>query len=145
MARESKNSSPMPHYWWSIILMALTIIALISFILSERIVEAEKVMEYISYASVILSITLSVFAIMYTYTSNNQIQEQFEKINNAANNITATSEKLTQTGNALKQNLDTIMDGIENIRTDMNVQFNSINNNILPKDIGITNNIKQTT
>ncbi len=145
MARESKSSSPMPHYWWSIILMALTIIALISFILSERIVEAEKVMEYISYASVILSITLSVFAIMYTYTSNNQIQEQFEKINNAANNITATSEKLTQTGNALKQNLDTIMDGIENIRTDMNVQFNSINNNILPKDIGITNNIKQTT
>lgn len=145
MARESKSSSPMPHYWWSIILMALTIIALISFILSERIVEAEKVMEYISYASVILSITLSVFAIMYTYTSNNQIQEQFEKINNAANNITATSEKLTQTGNALKQNLETIMDGIENIRTDMNVQFNSINNNILPKDIGITNNIKQTT
>ena len=145
MARESKSSSPMPHYWWSIILMALTIIALISFILSERIVEAEKVMEYISYASVILSITLSVFAIMYTYTSNNQIQEQFEKINNAANNITATSEKLTQTGNALKQNLDTIMDSIENIRTDMNVQFNSINNNILPKDIGITNNIKQTT
>ena len=145
MARESKSSSPMPHYWWSIILMALTIIALISFILSERIVEAEKVMEYISYASVILSITLSVFAIMYTYTSNNQIQEQFEKINNAANNITATSEKLAQTGNALKQNLDTIMDGIENIRTDMNVQFNSINNNILPKDIGITNNIKQTT
>lgn len=145
MARESKSSSPMPHYWWSIILMALTIIALISFILSERIVEAEKVMEYISYASVILSITLSVFAIMYTYTSNNQIREQFEKINNAANNITATSEKLTQTGNALKQNLDTIMDGIENIRTDMNVQFNSINNNILPKDIGITNNIKQTT
>lgn len=145
MARESKSSSPMPHYWWSIILMALTIIALISFILSERIVEAEKVMEYISYASVILSITLSVFAIMYTYTSNNQIQEQFEKINNAANNITATSEKLTQTGNALKQNLDTILDGIENIRTDMNVQFNSINNNILPKDIGITNNIKQTT
>lgn len=145
MARESKSSSPMPHYWWSIILMALTIIALISFILSERIVEAEKVMEYISYASVILSITLSVFAIMYTYTSNNQIQEQFEKINNAANNITATSEKLTKTGNALKQNLETIMDGIENIRTDMNVQFNSINNNILPKDIGITNNIKQTT
>ena len=145
MARESKSSSTMLHYWWSIILMALTIIALISFILSERIVQAEKVMEYISYASVILSTTLSVFAIMYTYTSNNQIQEQFEKINNAANNITATSEKLTQTGNALKQNLDTIMDGIENIRTDMNVQFNSINNNILPKDIGITNNIKQTT
>ena len=145
MARESESSSTMLHYWWSIILMALTIIALISFILSERIVQAEKVMEYISYASVILSTTLSVFAIMYTYTSNNQIQEQFEKINNAANNITATSEKLTQTGNALKQNLDTIMDGIENIRTDMNVQFNSINNNILPKDIGITNNIKQTT
>ena len=142
MEKNSKNN--IIHYWWSITLMALFIIVLISFILSERIVEAEKVMEYVSYASVILSITLSIFAIMYTYTSNVQIQEQFEKINNAANNITATSEKLTQTGDTLNNNLSTILDSLENLRTDMNVQFKSINNNMMLKDIEITNNIKQT-
>jgi predicted PurR-regulated permease PerM len=142
MEKNSKNN--IIHYWWSITLMALFIIVLISFILSERIVEAEKVMEYVSYASVILSITLSIFAIMYTYTSNVQIQEQFEKINNAANNITATSEKLTQTGDTLNNNLSTILDSLENLRTDMNVQFKSINNNMILKDIEITNNIKQT-
>lgn len=142
MEKNSKNN--IIHYWWSITLMALFIIVLISFILSERIVEAEKVMEYVSYASVILSITLSIFAIMYTYTSNVQIQGQFEKINNAANNITATSEKLTQTGDTLNNNLSTILDSLENLRTDMNVQFKSINNNMMLKDIEITNNIKQT-
>ena len=142
MEKNSKNN--IIHYWWSITLMALLIIVLISFILSERIVKAEKVMEYVSYASVILSITLSIFAIMYTYTSNVQIQGQFEKINNAANNITATSEKLTQTGDTLNNNLSTILDSLENLRTDMNVQFKSINNNMMLKDIEITNNIKQT-
>lgn len=142
MEKNSKNN--IIHYWWSITLMALLIIFLISFILSERIVKAEKVMEYVSYASVILSITLSIFAIMYTYTSNVQIQGQFEKINNAANNITATSEKLTQTGDTLNNNLSTILDSLENLRTDMNVQFKSINNNMMLKDIEITNNIKQT-
>ena len=72
-------------------------------------------MEYISYASVILSITLSIFAILYTYTSNVQIQQQFEKINTAANTITSTSSNLTITGEKLNENLDTILEHLESI------------------------------
>ena len=94
-------------------------------------------MEYISYASVILSITLSVFAILYTYTSNVQIQQQFEKINSAANTITSTSSNLAATGNKLNENLDTILERLENIDqfqqemtsqlTDMNKQIENPN------------------
>ena len=73
-----------PHFWWIICLMGLAIIALVAFILSERICEANKIMEFISYSTAIVSITLSIFAIQYTYTSNVQIQQQFEKINAVA-------------------------------------------------------------
>ena len=72
-------------------------------------------MDYISYASVILSITLSVFALLYTYTSNVQIQQQFEKINSAADNITSASERLKTTTVKLDENLGTILQHLESI------------------------------
>lgn len=104
-----------PHFWWVISILALIIILLVSFILTQRVIEASTIMEYISYASVILSITLSIFAILYTYTSNVQIQQQFEKINSAAENIHKTSDNLNITENKLNENLAMILQRLENI------------------------------
>lgn len=133
-----KNQSS-PHFWWLFSSLSLAIIALVSFILTDRIVNADKIMEYVSYASVILSITLSVFAILYTYTSNVQIQQQFEKINLAADNITSASNHLNIMTNKLEENLDDILRRLKNIddvqqeiRSDVNLkveqQASNINN-----------------
>lgn len=122
-----------PHFWWIICTLAIIIIALIAFILSNRVICADKIMEYISYASVILSITLSIFAILYTYTSNVQIQQQFEKINSAANTITTTSNNLTITGENLNNNLDKILEHLESIdqyQQEMTNQLTAMNNQI---------------
>ncbi len=122
-----------PHFWWIVCTLGIIIIALISFILSDRILCADKIMEFISYASVILSITLSVFAILYTYTSNVQIQQQFEKINSAANTITSTSNNLAITGDKLNENLDTILEHLESIdqtQQEMTSQLTDINKQI---------------
>ena len=147
---ESKS----PHFWWIICTLSSIIIGLLSFVLTERIACANDIMEYISYASVILSITLSVFAILYTYTSNVQIQQQFEKINTAANNMTATSEKLTTTGNKLNDNLDSILQHLESIdisQREMNTQLNNMNaqipqtdlTNILPTASSVTPHLQK--
>lgn len=128
-----------PHFWWLFSVLSLAIIALVSFILSDRIASADKIMEYISYASVILSVTLSVFAILYTYTSNVQIQQQFEKINIAADNITSASNHLNIMTNKLDKNLDDILkrlksidDAQQEIRSNVNFkveqQASNINN-----------------
>ena len=110
----SKNTVS-PHFWWVICILSFIIICLIAHICTNKVLGAEKIMEYISYASIILSITLSVFAIMYTYTSNAQIQQQFEKINSAVDNITSTSNNLTIISNKLENNLDAILERLENI------------------------------
>lgn len=73
-----------PHFWWLISVLGLTIIALIASIITDRIVCSAELMEYIAVCSTVLSITLSIFAIQYTYTSNNEIHQQFEKINSVA-------------------------------------------------------------
>ena len=98
-------------------------------------------MDYISYASVILSITLSVFALLYTYTSNVQIQQQFEKINSAADNITSASERLKTTTVKLDENLGTILQHLESIDIKQQEISNNINTTLSRTDI--TNILKQ--
>ena len=104
-----------PHFWWLISVLGLTIIALIAFIITERIICSAKLMEYVSVCSIWLSITLSIFAIQYTYTSNNEIHQQFEKINSVAENIKGTSENLATTNALLNENLDKILESLENV------------------------------
>lgn len=92
-------------------------------------------MDYISYASVILSITLSVFALLYTYTSNVQIQQQFEKINSAAGNIISASERLKTTTVKLDENLGTILQHLESIDIKQQEISNNINTTLSRTDI----------
>lgn len=131
-----------PHFWWLISILGVTIIALVSFILTCRMLDAVKIMEYISYASVILSITLSIFAILYTYTSNVQIQQQFEKINSAANNIASVSDNLTITSNKLNENLGVILghlESIDNKQREMSGQMSNLNAQLNSDTVDITN------
>lgn len=84
-------------------------------------------MEFISYSTAILSITLSIFAIQYTYFSNIQIQQQFDKINAVAESIRATSERLNGTSSKLNDNLDNILEQLEHIdksQQEMNTKLN---------------------
>lgn len=90
------------HFWWVVCLLGATIIFLLSFILTKRVCNASKIMEFISYSSAILSITLSVFAILYTYTSNVQMQQQFEKINSVADNLRESSTSLNKASSNLE-------------------------------------------
>lgn len=135
-----------PHFWWIISIMATAIIALVSFILCEKTIGADKIMEFISYSSAILSITLSIFAIQYTYTSNVQIQQQFEKINSIADNIHRTAENLNLTSSKLDENLETILERLENMNTlqkEMSSQLNNLNDSKV-NEIDIQhNNYKQ--
>lgn len=87
MARNNAKHQLLPHAYWIIgILIAFNIIFL-AIIFTCKIYNANSLISFISNASTLLSIALSVFAILYTFSSNIQIQQQFEKINNAANII----------------------------------------------------------
>lgn len=127
-----------PHFWWLITILGLTIIALIAFIITDKIICSVKLMEYVSVCSTLLSITLSIFAIQYTYTSNNEIHQQFEKINSVADNIKGTSENLAATNTLLNDNLGQILENLEDVgqqQQRMAIQINDITNRVVNTDI----------
>lgn len=117
-----------PNLVWIISMLIIVIILLISYIICVKFTDDQLVMSYISCASVILSITLSIFAILYTYVSNVQVQQQFEKINAAAESIKDTSNKLILTEGKIGE----FLSGIEN-------HLNLINTNQLKMTEEITN------
>ena len=130
-----------PHFWWLITLLGLTIIILIAFIITKRIIDNEKLLDYIAVCSTLLSITLSIFAIQYTYNSNNEIHQQFEKINTAAEIIKETSKSLSDTNNLLNKNLGQILESLDSVgQSQQNIvqQIENLTNRGVSTDVNNT-------
>lgn len=130
-----------PHFWWLISLLGLTIIILVAFIITKRILDSEKLLDYIAVCSTLLSITLSIFAIQYTYNSNNEIHQQFEKINSAAEIIKDTSKSLSDTNALLNDNLSQILESLENVgQSQQNIaqQIENLTNQGVSTDVNNT-------
>lgn len=135
-------SKKSPHFWWLISVLVLIIVALISFIITDRICCSENLMNYISVCSVLLSITLSIFAIQYTYTSNNEMYHQFDKINSAADSIKSTAENLSVTNTLLKESIDQIQEKLDNSQKQIENQISDIKNSVINSSDIPKNNLK---
>lgn len=107
-----------PHFWWIIAIAIVIIVFLLAWALSKGVFNGEKIKTFITDAGLLLSITLSIFAIAYTYTSNNNTSRQFEKINNAAERIVDTAHRITESQIALNQQTKRILDEIDEIKRD---------------------------
>ena len=95
--------------------MTLTILGLLTVIIVDKVCCSEHLMNYISVCSILLSIILSIFAIQYTYFSNNEIHQQFDKINSAADIIKKTASNIEETNALLKNNLEHILERLDTI------------------------------
>ncbi len=120
---------------WTISLLAIIIILLLSYIIWGKIEDASVLVEYISYAGTLLSITLSIFAIQYTYHSNNRAETQFDKINQAAEKIIRASESMTIEAGVIKEKLADIetKQNTLNTKIDIKNQNSSVENLIQGK------------
>lgn len=110
MEQQNNSMSPMnarsPHFWWIISTLLAIIIILLVIIIRGQIVYADKVIGEISTIALLLSIILSILAIAFTYTSNNNVAQQFDKINTAANNINDSSVKVAGLIDSISDRLD---------------------------------------
>lgn len=108
-----------PNIVWTIVIHSLVIITLVGFIFSKRIINAESIKSFIDYAATLLSITLSIFAIAFTYTSNNSIQRQFDKIDYASKIIVDSASNLHESERDISKSMIEMHDRILHIENDM--------------------------
>ncbi len=120
-----------PHFWWIIGNLVALLILSVAYNIVYRQNDTAIVLTYISAASTLLSITLSIFAILYTYVSNVQIQQQFEKINNAAEEIKEAAAKSTIASDSMSANMTEIiakLGDIDKSQKDISSSLSNLNN-----------------
>lgn len=115
-----------PNIVWTIIILSLIIIALFVFILSKRVLCANQIKIFIEYAATLLSITLSIFAIAFTYTSNNTIQRQFDKIDYASRKIIESSNSLYKSEDEITKHIKRLLERVEDIKSEVGFIKNKI-------------------
>ena len=128
MENEPNKGKTSPHFCWTISILGVLVVGLVSYILTCKVMCADILMEYISFASVILSTTLSIFAILYTYTSNIEIQRQFDKINSTSDKINSTSDKINSTSDRINSTSDRIMLTSEKLDANMSIILSHLKN-----------------
>jgi len=87
--------------WWVIVLMGLTIIALITYIYTDKVLEGSDILKYVEFAATLLSIVLSLFAISYSYFSALEASRQWGDINTAVSVMGKTTETIEKNNETL--------------------------------------------
>ena len=108
MSSERIDSPKSPHFWWIVSVLVVILIILSVIILTNRVIDGEGVIVFISNFALLLSIILSILAIGFTYTSNIQIQGQFDKINNAATNVNDSAHQMEKTANDIVNRIEVV-------------------------------------
>lgn len=104
---DNDMTSKLINYRWSVAIITVLLICLIGFCVVDKLVNGIKLYDFISITSAILSIVLSVFAILYSYNSMIESSRQWAEINKCVSNIREINSSI-ESGN--KQIVSTIFD-----------------------------------
>ncbi len=96
-------------------LLIFIIIELITYVCVNNN-NTDQIVDYISFASTISSLFLSVVAIIYAIVSNNQGEAQYQKIDGASDRISISVDKFSLMSESLSGSIDSILSKLDEIK-----------------------------
>ena len=104
------------HMWWVICIMSVVILALLGLVYVVKMEDTEnKIINYVSFVSTLLSIVLSVFAIIYSYTSALEASRQWADVNKAVEVIKESTQNIKENNQTLLQTVISIKGDVKAI------------------------------
>ncbi len=89
---------------------------------------ATDIVSYISFASTLSSLLLSVVAIIYAIVSNNKGDAQYQKIDRASDRISMSVDRFSSISESLSGNINSILTKLDEIKVISNETKNAITN-----------------
>lgn len=132
-----KSATTIVHFWWTLSLMVIIIIILLSLLLTNLLNCDSRIMTFLSFTSTLLSIVLSVFAVMYSFFSMQDASRQWRNVDKAVKVIEAYT-------NTINNNNQQLLDQVISINRNIGSMqgFGNVNNEIPSgsmNDIGTQN------
>ncbi|WP_346711932.1 hypothetical protein [Phocaeicola plebeius] len=103
------------HIYYISGLLIFIIIELITYVCVNNN-NTDQIVDYISFASTISSLFLSVVAIIYAIVSNNQGEAQYQKIDGASDRISISVDKFSLMSESLSGSIDSILSKLDEIK-----------------------------
>lgn len=103
------------HMYYISGLLIFIIIELITYVCVNNN-NTDQIVDYISFASTISSLFLSVVAIIYAIVSNNQGEAQYQKIDGASDRISMSVDKFSLMSENLSGSIDSILSKLDEIK-----------------------------
>ena len=138
-----KSATTTVHFWWTLSLMVIIIIILLSLLLTNRLNCDSRIMTFLSFTSTLLSIVLSVFAVMYSFFSMQDASRQWKNVDKAVkvieaytNIINGNNQQLLEQVISINRNIGSIQ-GTSNVNNEIpsgsidDIGAQSLNNNVV--------------
>lgn len=103
------------HMYYISGLLIFIIIELITYVCVNNN-NTDQIVDYISFASTISSLFLSVVAIIYAIVSNDKGEAQYKKIDGASDRISISVDKFSLMSESLSENIKSILSKLDEIR-----------------------------
>lgn len=131
------------HIYYISGLCVFIILELITYICVKNN-NSTDIVKYISFASTLSSLLLSVVAIIYAIVSNNKGDAQYQKIDRASDRISESVDRFSRLSDGLSDSINSILGKLDEIKTISNETQKAISNNSQPNtsiSTGNTNKI----
>lgn len=93
---KEKDGNPLVHFWWIIGTLLLIIVLLAALLCTNIQMFEHKIMTFLSFTATLLSIILSIFAIMYSFYSMKESSRQWMEVTTAVKSIEAYTDILSK-------------------------------------------------
>lgn len=110
-----KNERKLLNYRWITFIIVIVLIFVVGAYFIKRITNGETLFEFISVTSAILSIVLSIFAILYSYNSMIESSRQWAEINKYVSNIKEINESIQRSNRQIVQTIFDIKGQVSSI------------------------------
>lgn len=118
------------HIYYISGLLIFIIIELITYVCVNNN-NTDQIVDYISFASTISSLFLSVVAIIYAIVSNNQGEAQYQKIDKVSDRISISVDKFLSMSESLSQKIIYISSQLEDVKITTSYSKNIMENFII--------------
>lgn len=119
------DKSQKVHIYYVSGLCVFVILELVTYICVNNDNSIELI-KYISFASTLSSLLLSVVAIIYAIVSNNKGDAQYQKIDRASDRISESVDRFSQISDSLSGNIGTILNKLDEIKDISNATKNAL-------------------
>ena len=127
-APQSKVASGINKNWIIAILLILLILAA-GFILTDRVIQANALYSYLSFTATLLSIILSVVAIMYSYFSTIVNERQMAEVTAAVTEIKATNRNINDNNQLMNDTIIALLEKVSAINAKQDVYMANLTPN----------------